>query len=157
MSDRDTAVAKAEGANPQVDSEIDSLLVLPEQFYQHGFPTSQGGEYQLLMAVLQEALHTYLTNRGSTSGRRCYEYWEVRRWFESRRMDFLFDFQTICQLLDIDADALRRKLEIGPPQCYQAVNRTPPLHAKVNSALRGPRPREVAAKKPGKALVSYAG
>ncbi|HLH78628.1 MAG TPA: hypothetical protein VKV28_17650 [Candidatus Binataceae bacterium] len=155
MSDQDAAIATLEDSNSAI--HFDSLLVLPEQFYEHRFLTGQRGEYRLLMAVLQEALRTYLTNRGSTSGKRCYEYWEVRRWFESRQTNFLFDFQTICELFSIDADALRRKLGIGPVQCYQGGSRITSQYAKVSSAVRGPRPREVPAKKPRSGLVSCAG
>lgn len=148
-----TEIAKVEPHHSSVDAGTDFLPLVPAQFYQPRCLASQHGEYQLLSAVLQEALHTYLNNRNFKSGKRCHDYWEARRWFESRGTNFLFDFQTICQLLDIDPDALRRKLGLGPAQCYQERRSSGPAYNEAASATRAPRVRTMA-KKPGMAVAS---
>jgi hypothetical protein len=67
----------------------------------------------LMFAVLQEAVHTYLTYRDvrTRRGRRLFE--ETRAWFWSRESSWLYAFESICQYLHLDPSYIRRGLEPG--------------------------------------------
>ncbi len=70
------------------------------------------GEYRLLWAVLEDAIRTYVANRGcsNTSQRRKFE--EVRDWFEPQaEVSALFDFQNLFDLLGIDSGLLLKGLK----------------------------------------------
>jgi hypothetical protein len=90
-------------------------LLLPCQFNELIRRSSNlRGEYRLLWAVLDDAIRCYLANmrRATPAQRRNFE--EVRRWFlpaAGAETTGLFAFQTICDLLEINARQLVRKLE----------------------------------------------
>lgn len=70
-----------------------------------------GGERHLLLAVLEEAVRCYLTNMNGRSREQVIRFAEVRRWFYPRSdQQGLFAFESICDLLGIDADIFRRRL-----------------------------------------------
>ena len=66
------------------------------------------GERRLMLAVLEDALRTVLSAR---VGRSC-DAWvrEELRWFMSEDRSHPFAFEVICDVLDLDASWLRRRL-----------------------------------------------
>ena len=121
-----------------VDSGFGS--VLPCQFNDlFRASTIYDGEHRLLLAVLEDAVQTYLTNRGRSSVNERRAYAEVRDWFFSRGIPSagLFSFHNICDLLGIDASALLKGI-----QCLSAKRgslRYPGL------AMRRTKPKSIAA------------
>jgi hypothetical protein len=89
-----------------------SASILPAQYY----PTRRKipeGEYRLLVAVLEHAVRSYLANRNARTSQQRLAFDEVRHWFyASDKADpsGLFTFESICELLEIDAQALRERL-----------------------------------------------
>ena len=82
-----------------------SGVILPMQYFD---PIKRrkvlDGERQLLFAVLQEAVRTYLTNMNGQSRERRIRFVEVRSWFYSPTdRQGLFAFESICDLLEIDS------------------------------------------------------
>jgi len=98
--------------------------VLPAQFFipaqdSHAVWT---GERRLMLAVLQEAFHTYRRYHNSSTrhGRRLFE--EARQWFCTRENAGFYSFERICQHLYLDPGYLRRRLVHEPRQIAEYRN-----------------------------------
>src|SRR5512132_1439711 len=66
------------------------------------------GEHVLMQAVLVDAIKN-LTGRSSSLDAR-----DAYAWVKSRNRDWAYSFERICEMLDVDAAALRRRL-LTPP------------------------------------------
>lgn len=84
--------------------------MLPAQFFTSGHESHGNwtGERLLLLAVLQEAVHTYLRYCRSRTRRGQRLFAEVQAWFSSTEHHYLYSFVSICEHLDLDPDCLRR-------------------------------------------------
>jgi hypothetical protein len=67
------------------------------------------GERKLMQAVLSEAIMC-LTGRAGPARERYRLAAEALRWITARDHSWPFAFESICDVLDIDADSLRRRL-----------------------------------------------
>jgi hypothetical protein len=91
------------------DSSIWPELLLPAQF--HGLRRGArriDGELRLILAVLEDALRTYVRAAVSARGHRRLQ--EVRNWFDSKARH-PFSFEHICEVLETDPDSLRNRLD----------------------------------------------
>jgi hypothetical protein len=98
------------------DSSLWPELLLPAQF--HGArrgARSVDGELRLIFAVLEDAVRTYVRLAASLRGRRRLD--EVRQWFDSKARH-PFSFEHICEVLEADADALRKRLDTFTPSDF---------------------------------------
>jgi|SRR5215472_8729533 len=89
--------------------------ILPSQYNDLVRRRSPGfeGERRLLWAVLEDAIDTYLANMRCATAKQRDEFEEVCGWFrppEDQR-GRLFSFETICDLLEIDARLLLKDIE----------------------------------------------
>lgn len=95
-------------------SDENSGIILPAQYFDKSRRHKLlEGEYRLLLAVLEQALHLYLASMCRHTVRQRLLFEELRKWFYasgSATRNELFAFESICGLLDIDADALRARL-----------------------------------------------
>jgi len=71
------------------------------------------GERRLLWAVLQDAIDTYLANMRCATAKQRDEFEEICGWFRppEDQPGKLFSFETICDLLEIDARQLLKGIE----------------------------------------------
>lgn len=67
------------------------------------------GERALLAAVLHEAVLCAVGQANPPRGRR-YLANQALRWLKSTKRDYLCAFETICDILGLEADAVRRKI-----------------------------------------------
>jgi hypothetical protein len=87
-----------------------SAAILPAQYYPTRRTTSEG-EYRLLVAVLENAVRSYLANRNARTTQQRLALHEVWSWFHASEEDTgLFGFESICELLGVDAKTLRERL-----------------------------------------------
>lgn len=100
----------SEALDPLLDNVVEPAAILPAQYFSKNRDRECEGELRLLAAVLEDAVRSYLSNRNAASTQRRQEFWENKRWFQSHRQSSLLDFETICGLLEIDPDAVRRML-----------------------------------------------
>lgn len=75
------------------------------------------GELKLLMAVLEDAIRSYLRNANAKEGERRREFIEVRNWFERKDGAVagragIFDFENLCEALGIESHRLIARLGI---------------------------------------------
>ena len=87
--------------------------LLPQQLFVPALESAAvwTGERRLLLAVLQEAVHTFLTYRDAGTQRRQRLFHEVQAWFWSVQSDWLYAFESICLHLHLDPDYIRLGLQ----------------------------------------------
>jgi hypothetical protein len=69
------------------------------------------GERALMFAVLVDALDTYVKTRNAKGHRKRAEFNEVDGWIRSRTTSSPFSFETICDSLGLNPDAIRFSLK----------------------------------------------
>jgi len=112
--DRGNHQPKFFSARAQTHEEARSLVgVLLEQFFtaaQRSY-VMWTGERLLMLAVLQNAFHSYLKYRNARARRGQRSFEETRAWFWSRERHWLYAFEPICEHLNLDPDYIRQGLE----------------------------------------------
>ena len=69
------------------------------------------GPHRLMVAVLEDAVDVFRKRAGARDrgGRALFR--ETEEWFESRDQSWVFAFESICAVLDLEPDSLRRGLQ----------------------------------------------
>ena len=112
--------------------------LLPSQFFDRvRRRTEHDGERRLMIAVLEDAVDVYRKQAGAQEQRGQQLFRDAEEWIEDPDRTWLFSFQNICDVLDLDADYLRRglrawKAKVTVPRRGQVV----PLHAADRDELR---------------------
>ena len=115
--------------------------VLPVQFYGARSGVSSAEPLRRLMvAVLVDAVRCFQTKSRARNRVELGEFTEVQSWFFSREESGVFAFKSICDLLEIDPDRLRKWL-----LCWQEgrasgekprmVRRSPAVYRKTGVAV----------------------
>lgn len=90
---------------------IEPDAVLASQFFdalrRQGLPE---GEYRLMLAVLEDALHCFVEHAGDPDRDKRELYTDAARWITGRSDGGLYSFGSICDVLGIDVDFLRGRL-----------------------------------------------
>ena len=73
------------------------------------------GEIKLLFGVLEDALRCFVQARKRQSSASLKDFLEVKDWFYNTRASSVFSFESVCAVLDLDPDALRRRLHSLEP------------------------------------------
>ena len=71
---------------------------------------AQEAEYNLVLALLEDAVHCFRKHRHAKAESAKELYNESREWFESDDRSWPFSFENVCMILGIDADYLREGL-----------------------------------------------
>jgi hypothetical protein len=91
--------------------EPDTLL--PSQYFDRVRRSSApSGERRLLIAVLEDAVHVYLTQCTARDAQRQGLFRDAEEWIESKDSSWFVSFENICAVLALDADYLRRGLRV---------------------------------------------
>jgi hypothetical protein len=99
------------------------------------------GEYRLLVAVLEQAIRSYLTNMKRRTNQQRLDFAEVRRWFDlsGRKVpQGLFAFESVCELLEIDANVVRKRLS-SISICDVPTHRLAARYSRMLGLRRGQR------------------
>jgi hypothetical protein len=102
-----------------LDDDVLCGCLLPVQFnvFARGrrFAFSEG-ERKLLAAILADAIHCYIANRNHKTREQHLRFLEVKRWFEHRGVNSGepkgFAYETICDVLGIEPELLRKRLPL---------------------------------------------
>jgi hypothetical protein len=108
--------APGEGYEPDV--------LAPAEFEDLRSRAALDRERLLMYAVLEDALACYRQYAGSRLPRTRQLHQEAREWVASDDRSSLFAFQTICEALDIDPDAIRGQLRAWETREARSVPRT---------------------------------
>jgi hypothetical protein len=107
MKERENAVDERLGGLFQPDT------LLPSQFFDRVRRRSEhDAERRLMIAVLEDAVDVYRKQAGATEQRGQQLFREAEEWIEDDDRTWLFSFQNICDVLDLDAGYLRRGLHV---------------------------------------------
>jgi hypothetical protein len=90
---------------------VEPWIVLPSQTADAG-GAAPSGERRLMAAVLADAIHLYLKHARGGNAPSQILFRETERWIESGDRSSLLSFENVCDVLDIDADRLRRALRV---------------------------------------------
>ncbi len=92
------------------DNTIQFGILLPSQVF--GSWRTQIPERRLMIAVLHDALECLVKYRHTANpeGRQLFR--EARRWFLADEADWPYSFESICGVLDLDANAVRQRLGV---------------------------------------------
>jgi hypothetical protein len=74
--------------------------------------TEYNGERRLLIAVLEDAVDVYRKQAGAHDARAKALFRDAEMWIEDLDCTWLFSFQNICDVLDLDAEYIRRGLRV---------------------------------------------
>ncbi len=87
-------------------------ILLPSQHF--GPRCAQAPEERLMIAVLQDALACLQNHRFAKDayGRRLFD--EAEQWFLAEETDWPYSFESICGILELDSNAVRQHLRVGP-------------------------------------------
>ena len=101
---------KAEGGSGGGLFEPDILL--PNQYFA-AFRRGRAveGERRLMLAVLEDAVDSYRKYALARDPREQACFLEAREWFHSHDRSWLFAFENICDVLEMNADYLRGGLD----------------------------------------------
>jgi hypothetical protein len=99
--------------NPAHDKILETLNddpVLRFEYYAMRTHNVLDGERALMFAVLVDALDTWVKTRNAKGHRKRAEFNEVEGWIRSRRTGSPFTFESICDSLGFNPDAIRFSL-----------------------------------------------
>jgi hypothetical protein len=86
--------------------------LLPSQYFGRLRRGAQlDGERRLMIAVLEDAVETYRKQAGARDGRAQQAFREAEEWIDDTDRTWLFSFENICDVLDINAEYVRRGLK----------------------------------------------
>ena len=98
-----------EGALPRL---IEPEVLLPSQFYERNKHRSiLEGERRLMLAVLEDAVSCFQKYAGSTRPRNKRLFQEAEEWFMDEDGSWVFSFEGICAVLDINPEYFRGQLQ----------------------------------------------
>jgi hypothetical protein len=85
--------------------------LLPSQFFDRIRRRSQpDGERRLMLAVLEDAVDIYRKQAGTNDPRGRQLFQEAEEWIEDPDATWLYSFENICDVLDLNSQYLRRGL-----------------------------------------------
>jgi hypothetical protein len=117
-------------------SDLETLLfrsdiLAPHEYWKvHRPDRFRQPELELMLAVLEDALHCYFTNVQMRTRREKKIFAETEEWFFSLENEGVFTFENICSLLAIDPDYIRRGLKL-----FKEANKNSGKSDKPNSAI----------------------
>ena len=91
-------------------SNIAPEVVLPSQYYTENASAARSPERRLMLAILEDAVLTILKYAGKPGKRARRLVRDVERWVALHDRAWIFSFESICSVLDIDAGAMRNSL-----------------------------------------------
>jgi hypothetical protein len=97
------------------DDRLTELFVpdtlLPSQYFDRvARRADHGGEFRLMLAILEDAVDVYRKQAGAGDARRRALFDDAESWIESDDRSWLFSFENICATLGIDSGYLRKGL-----------------------------------------------
>lgn len=105
-------------------------VMTPEQFFLPRDRTAVAwtSERRLLLAVLEDAVGSFLRHRHSHTKRGQRLFREDARWFASSDISWAFSFESICDHLNLDAAYIRRGLRQLPARSHDEFSHPAPVN-----------------------------
>ncbi|HWP67217.1 MAG TPA: hypothetical protein VNO26_15070 [Candidatus Limnocylindria bacterium] len=68
------------------------------------------GEHRLMVAILEDAIDVYRKQAAARDTRKRHMFEDAEAWIEDRDSSWIFSFENICTVLDLEPDYIRRGL-----------------------------------------------
>jgi hypothetical protein len=68
------------------------------------------GEHRLMVAILEDAIDVYRKQAAARDTRKRHMFEDAEAWIENRDATWIFSFENICAVLDLDSEYLRKGL-----------------------------------------------
>src|SRR5438445_10303813 len=94
------------------------------------------GERRLMIAVLEDAVDVYRKQAAAQEARNQQLFREAEEWIEDRDRTWLFSFENICDVLDIDSSYVRRGLHAWKERARRGQGKRIALHTDDDGELR---------------------
>jgi len=115
---------------------VEPMIVLPDQLRRQArCGARESSAHRLMLGILEDAVHLYPKAFDPNSRLTRRQRRELIGWFASNDRRWLFSFERICEALDIDADSLRRRLDV-------LAGRDGTIFARTQSSVGGSAPPE---------------
>jgi hypothetical protein len=111
------------------------VLLVHEYLHVHQSSLAHTPEVKLMLAVLKDAIDCYLKYVSVKQRRARKLSDEAQQWFFSNEDDWLYNFESVCDILNLDPDYIRRALlrhkqehtQTGNTVNRRAVSSAPPV------------------------------
>jgi len=112
MNARETPMKERDyGLDERTAGVFQPDTLLPSQYFDRIKARKQlDGERRLMIAVLEDAVDVYRKQAGATEPRGQALFRDAEEWIENPDKSWLFSFENICDVLDIEVDYIRRGL-----------------------------------------------
>ncbi len=119
-------------------SPWEPVVILPSQVCDRSACT-RSPEIALVVAMIEDALQCILRNTGALHGRHRREFVDACNWVCSDRRDWPFAFANVCDMLGLDAAAVRQSVQ---RQLARACKADTPADAAILRYFASPHDRE---------------
>ena len=100
--------------------------LLPSQYFDRIRRRGQyDGERRLMIAILEDAVDVYRKQAAAHDARGQQLFLEAEEWFDDTDRTRLYSFENICDVLDLEADYLRRGLRAWKARANVAAEANP--------------------------------
>ena len=106
------------------DAFFEANTLLPSQYF--GTRRPRTAELDLMAAILQDALECVERYRDTKNSHDRLVFREARQWIVSNEPDWPFSFEWICEVLGLEADALRERLDLNAVDKHHCLVGTRP-------------------------------
>jgi hypothetical protein len=86
------------------------VLLIHEYLHVYRSSTAHTPEVKLMLAVLKDAIDCFVKNISAKTRRGRKLFMDAEEWFFSDEEDWLYSFQSVCDVLKLDPDYVRRAL-----------------------------------------------
>lgn len=116
MNNKKNSAVRGSGSFEEAESYGD---ILPQQYYDMVAGRRRGnGARDLILAVLEDAIRTYVTTIAGRTSRQRRLFEETKAWIDTRNDPAPFSFETICETFDLEPEGLRRRLGHLSPEKF---------------------------------------
>ncbi|HUY28141.1 MAG TPA: hypothetical protein VMV27_12035 [Candidatus Binataceae bacterium] len=126
---------RSETVTPRAESRPFPDIILRSQFFELMGTRSLSSEQRLMLAVLADAINIVQDFHHSETARKRGPFGEAWSWFFARNVKCPLAFESVCDALGIDAEALRWRLR-GLVSGDSAMARIAPLRLRLKEASR---------------------
>jgi hypothetical protein len=105
-------------------------VLLPSQYFDRlRRRTEYDPERRLMVAILEQGVNDYLKHAGARERKELELWHEVEAWIEDRAASWFFSFESICHVLDLEPEYLRRGLHAYKERVRGDAREEPPISA----------------------------
>jgi hypothetical protein len=80
------------------------------------------GEHRLMVAILEDAIDVYRKQAAAQDTRKRHMFEDAEAWIEDRDATWIFSFENICTILDLDPGYVRRGLHVWKQRARAATH-----------------------------------